>query len=189
MTTSYDRIDGESTKAYTAFMLYRDMGATRSLTLVAEKIYTPQSPHNPPRNISQIERWSSQWNWVDRCKDYDLDRERERRQIKSEHEKAAYLQELEHYHLQQKAIGIAALNFTARSLDALSFILEPIHQAIQESAVLTPDQIDVLFSSQIAAKNLMGAATSGAQMTAKGLVIEELMAVIESKLEAHSGGI
>jgi hypothetical protein len=186
---SYDRQDGETTKAYAAFMVYRDMGATRSLTLVAEKIYTPQSPHNPPRNISQIERWSSQWNWVDRCKDYDGDREQERRQIKSEHDSAAYLRDLEHYHLQQKAIGMAALNFTARSLEALSFILEPIHQATQASKVLTQDQIDVLFSSQIAGKNLMVAATSGAQMAAKGLIVEELMTIIEPEIEARREGI
>jgi hypothetical protein len=146
------------------------MGVSRSLWLVAEKIYTPQSPHNPPRNISQIERWSSQWNWVARCKDYDLDRE-------------AYLKDLEHYQLQQQAIGTAALNFTARSLRAIDYALESIQTTIERKGQLTDRQIDLLFTAQVAVKNLMGAATSAGDMTAKGLAVNELMSIIESEIE------
>lgn len=39
MTKTYDRQDGETTKAYTAFTIYRDMGSSRSLDRVEEKIY------------------------------------------------------------------------------------------------------------------------------------------------------
>jgi hypothetical protein len=189
MTKAYDRQEGETTKAYSAFTIYRDMGATRSLEKTAGKFYTPDSPQKRPRNITQIEVWSRIYHWIDRCRKYDLDQERERKQIKSEHEKAAYIKDLEHYHSQQKMIGMNTLNFTARSLDAISFILEPIHEAIQESKALTDRQINVLFSSQISAKNLMVAAKLGAEMTAKGLVIAELMAVIESEIDARSGQI
>jgi hypothetical protein len=186
MTKTYDRQDGETTKAHTAFTIYREMGSARSLDRVEEKIYGTQIGHKRGTNLTSLKRWSREWNWVERCRDYDLDREQEMRQIKSEHEKAAYIQDLENYHLQQKTIGMAALDFTARSLDALSFILEPIHRSIQESKLLTQDQIDILFSSQIAAKNIMVAATSGAEIAARGLVIEELMVVVESEIHARS---
>jgi hypothetical protein len=186
MTKTYERQDGETTKAYTAFTIYRDMGSVRSLDRVEEKIYGTQIGHKRGTNLTSLKRWSREWNWVERCRDYDLDRETEMRQIKSEHEKAAYIRDLENYQLQQKTIGMAALSFTARSLDAIAFILEPIYRSIQESKVLTQDQINILFSSQIASKNLMVAATSGAEMAARGLVIEELMVVVESEIQARS---
>jgi hypothetical protein len=75
MTKTYERQDGETTKAYTAFTLYRDMGSARSLEKTAQKFYTPDSPQIHPRNISQIETWSSKWNWVQRVRDFDLDEE------------------------------------------------------------------------------------------------------------------
>jgi hypothetical protein len=114
MTKTYNRQDGETAKAYTAFTFYRDMGAARSLDRVESKIYSTQTGHKRGANLTSLKRWSREWNWVDRCRDYDLDREQERRQIKSEHEKAAYIHDLDDYHLQQKTIGMATLSFTAR---------------------------------------------------------------------------
>lgn len=189
MTKIYNRQEGETTKAYSAFTIYRDMESSRSLDRVEEKIYGTQIGHKRGTNLTSLKRWSREWNWVDRCKDYDLDREQEQRQIKSEYEKAAYIQDLEHYHLQQKEIGMAALKFTAQSLDAITFILEPIHQAIGENAVVPIERINILFTAQSAAKNLMIAAMSASNLAARGLAIEELMTVIESEVDARSGGI
>ena len=84
---------------------------------------------------------------------------------------------------------MAALNFTARSLDTITLILEPIHQAIRENAVIPSDRINILFTAHSAAKNLMSAAMSGSDLAARGLAIAELMAVIESEIDARSGGI
>jgi hypothetical protein len=187
MTKTYERQDGETTKAYTAFTLYRDMGSRRSLDRVEEKIYGTQIGHKRGTNLTSLKRWSREWNWVDRCRNYDLDREAEMRQIKSEHEKAAYIQDLENYHLQQKTIGMATLSFTARSLEAISLILEPIHQALRSSGGVIPrDKIDILFTSQLAAKNLMMAATSGAELTAQGLAIEQMLDSIECEIDSRS---
>jgi thymidine phosphorylase len=109
------------------------------------------------------------------------------RQIKSEHEKAAYIQDLEHYQLQQKEIGMMTLNLANRSLESISLILEPIYQALKASGGVIPrDKIDLLFTSQLAAKNLILAATSGAELTAKGLEIEHLLELIECEIDARS---
>jgi hypothetical protein len=186
---SYDRSDGETTKAYAAFTIYRDMGVSRSLDRVEEKIYGTQIGHKRGANLTSLKRWSREWDWVDRCRDYDRDRETEMRRIKADHEKAAYIQDLEHYHLKQKAIGMAALNFTARSLSALSYLLEPIYQAVMENSVISKDSIYILFTAQTAAKNLMSAAILAADLAARGLVIEELMESIEGEIEDRSGRI
>jgi hypothetical protein len=101
------------------------------------------------------------------------------RQIKSEHEKAAYIQDLENYQLQQKEIGMMTLNLANRSLESISLILEPIHQALKASGGVIPrDRLNILFAAQVSAKNLMVAANSGAEMVAKGLVIEEMMELV-----------
>jgi hypothetical protein len=187
MIKTYDRQNGETTKAYTAFTLYRDMGSARSLDRVEEKIYGTQIGHKRGTNLTSLKRWSREWNWVDRCRDYDRDREQEMRQIKSAHEKAAYIQDLEHYQLQQKTIGMMTLNLATRSLESIALILEPIHQALKASGGVIPrDKIDLLFASQLAAKNLMLAASSGAELAAKGLVIEQLLESIECEIDARS---
>jgi len=61
----WERQPGETNKAYYAFTLYRDMGYKRSLVKVGQK-------YGGNRNIRALmERWSSQYNWVERVTAYD----------------------------------------------------------------------------------------------------------------------
>ena len=54
MTTTYNRQDGETTNAYTAFTIYRDMAAARSLDRVEEKIYGTQLGHKRGTNLTAL---------------------------------------------------------------------------------------------------------------------------------------
>jgi len=58
----WERQEGESSKAFHAFTLYRDAGHERSLTQIAQKL-----------NVSKqaIGKWSTQWHWVGRCLAWD----------------------------------------------------------------------------------------------------------------------
>jgi hypothetical protein len=84
----------ESLKAFEAFVIYRDMGASRSLIRV-------QTEYNKSASIF---KWSSQFRWVDRCAEYDdhmdrqalVEQEEERKKLAREHLVLAKL-------LQQKA--------------------------------------------------------------------------------------
>lgn len=86
----YERQYGESAKAFEAFTVYRDMGLSRSLREVAQKL---------GKNKALIERWSSQWNWVERAQSYDddmdrkalLQQEQERREMVKRHAKQAMM--------------------------------------------------------------------------------------------------
>lgn len=184
---SYDRQPKETTKAYTAFCAYRNMGSDRSLDRVCEKIYSAEGGQDPCRNIRQVKVWSSANNWINRCKDYDQDLEMEQRTIKSVVDRDAYIKDLENYQLQQKAIGTAALNFTARSLQAIDYALRPIYETIKSKGKLTRDQIETLFSSQLAGKNAIAIATAGRELAAKGLVVEEMMEHIENEIDSRQG--
>jgi len=88
----WDRLPGESSKAYHHFCLYRDMGQGRSLRKMA----------GVPGCSSvrrQLNRWSSKWRWVERCQKYDdyleherrLQQEKERRAMHERHAKVALL--------------------------------------------------------------------------------------------------
>ncbi len=188
---SYDRSDGETSKAYAAFTIYRDMGVGRTLKATTEKYYSAECPSNVRRakGMRHIEEWSSKYDWVVRCKDFDHDREQEMRQFRSEHEKTAYIQDLEVYHLQQKAIGMAGLAFAIESIESISQAIEPIRQKMISNQSINPKEWEMFCQAQVAAKNLMAMAVSGADIAARGLVVGEMLGTIEGEIEARSGRI
>lgn len=70
----WERQPGESSVAYEAFLLYRNMGhetegekKKRRLASVAEKL---------GKSLKLIERWSRTWDWVERARAYDNELQR-----------------------------------------------------------------------------------------------------------------
>jgi hypothetical protein len=57
------RQHSESPKAYEAFRAYLLQGATRSLARVEAEL---------GKSHQLISKWSAQWNWVERCRAYDV---------------------------------------------------------------------------------------------------------------------
>jgi hypothetical protein len=88
----WDRLSGESSKAYAHFCLYRDMGVNRSLR-------TLEKADGCTSDYRQLGRWSSRWRWVDRCQKYEdhlehqdrLQQEKERREMHKRHAKMGML--------------------------------------------------------------------------------------------------
>lgn len=63
----WERQPDEGARAYEAFCLYRDMGASRSLRRVVRDI---------DKSLTTIGIWSSEHNWVERCKAWDAEQDR-----------------------------------------------------------------------------------------------------------------
>ena len=88
----WDRLSGESSKAYAHFCLYRDMSHERSLRKLAKD-------GECGAKLGQLERWSSKWRWVERCQKYEdhleyqdrLQQEKERREMRKRHAKMGVL--------------------------------------------------------------------------------------------------
>lgn len=70
-TKPWDRLDGESVKAFEAFCIYLNLGLERSITKVVQEL-------NKSRAL--IGRWSSAFEWVDRASAYDADVQRRARE-------------------------------------------------------------------------------------------------------------
>lgn len=86
----YERQDEESKKAFEAFATYRDLGITRSLREVAQKL---------SKSETLMKRWSSKHDWVERVAEYDaemdrkalLQQEKNRREMTKRHANASML--------------------------------------------------------------------------------------------------
>jgi hypothetical protein len=63
---SYTRLPGESTVAHAAFTVYRDLGPGRSLRKVARML---------GKSRQLLDRWSVQWDWVQRASAWDEQRD------------------------------------------------------------------------------------------------------------------
>ncbi len=74
----WQRQKGESRKAFEAFGIYRDMGPTRSLQRVKEKL---------SKSYTIIARWSSRWGWVERTAAWDEELDRRGRESQIEERK------------------------------------------------------------------------------------------------------
>lgn len=80
----WQRQKSESSKSFSWFKIYRDMGADRSLQKVVDKITTDMTKTDsideiiPIPTLTQLTTQSSKWSWVERCRAYDnhIDEER-----------------------------------------------------------------------------------------------------------------
>lgn len=120
----WERMPGESARAYAAFCIYRDLGPQRSIAAVAERLPGVRAPRRAKR---PLERWSSRWNWVERARAWDEEQERLARQ-----EKARAVREMCERHARiavamlQKAVErLRSLNpEDLEPLDVVKFIVE-----------------------------------------------------------------
>lgn len=96
---SWERQPGESAKAFEAFELYCELGEERSIRKVAQQLLKSQP---------LMSRWSSQWKWVSRARDYDNEKKRQELQA----EKKAYRT------MRERQLGIA-IQFQKKAFDAL----------------------------------------------------------------------
>ncbi len=124
-TPFWERLDGESETAYSAFCTYRDTGLTRSLRKAAAAYYSQRqgdqgdaagSPETEGTSgqVARFKEWSRRWMWVARVEAFDAEEARERslrlreRRIRmSEH----------HYAIGQLALQRVAERLRAMTLD------------------------------------------------------------------------
>jgi len=86
MAALWDQMPGESSKAFQAFSLYRDLGPSRCLDQASRNYHQRQRtetagtpPRRPPRASGTIRRWAERWNWSARALAWDQELERVKR--------------------------------------------------------------------------------------------------------------
>lgn len=99
----WERREKESTKAYEAFCIYRDMGRERSLSKVAEKLQ---------KSETLMGRWSRENKWVYRAAKWDDEKDRIEREI-AQREQSKAIRDMRKRHAD---LGQAMLIKAARAL-------------------------------------------------------------------------
>jgi len=112
MSEVWDRLTGESSKAYYAFCIYRDLGRDRSHERVTQA-YRKTASKNPKFNRpQQIHIWSIKYNWVSRVTAYDDYIEKKKRE---QNEKA--ILEMNKTHADVSMLMIAKVEAKVKSID------------------------------------------------------------------------
>lgn len=70
MAQPWERYPGEGSKAFAAFLRYRDMGVERSISKVAAEF---------GKSTALLQRWSSAWGWVSRVRAWESEQDRQKR--------------------------------------------------------------------------------------------------------------
>jgi hypothetical protein len=175
---SYDRSDGETAKAYAAFTIYRNMGVSRSLDRTAVEFYPViDSSQKRPRNIAQIQVWSRTYNWVSRCRDFDLDEEAIARERKRELDRAEHDSKLEAYRADNEEVGNELLRLSKDLLGLFRAALKPLMLEVENNhgELLDKVKLERLLTISQIAKSIGAYATQGSQLAADGLLIRQLM--------------
>lgn len=93
------RAKGESSKAFEAFRIFRDLGATRRLSDVAAQT---------GKSEALYARWSARWDWRRRAAEWD--------ELQDATARRAVLQEIEQMHKRHAQMAVSVLNKVAARL-------------------------------------------------------------------------
>ncbi len=110
---SWHRQDEETDKSWDAFVVYRNMGADRSLRKTQEQLGNPESYQ------STLSKWSAQYDWVKRSAEYDNYQAMVLEQAALEHKKAQYVEAIEEYRQDNLNAGRRLFNISERFLTVL----------------------------------------------------------------------
>ena len=134
---SWHRREGESGPAYEALRLYLDLGASRSLRAVGQKL---------GKSRALIDRWSSCWDWSERAASYDAflyvqAEVAKEKALKSEAEKWARRQLEAADQLFEKAQAMLEWPLARRVTKDGQTIIEPVRWGMRDAGTLADTAI------------------------------------------------
>lgn len=170
-TYQWDRMDGESGKAYAAFCVYRDLGKGRSVD-VAYWVASGYQVGSTPKLANGIARrartgqwqaWSVAFSWPARATAYDTYLEL----VSRREREAKHLGDIDQYRDRQRRIAAASTEAALRLLEKANLRLKGI-----EPDAISPGQLPSFFR---AAAAVMEASTNS---EAQALALDELMRIL-----------
>ncbi|MCI0348693.1 MAG: hypothetical protein L0Z53_04645 [Acidobacteriales bacterium] len=181
------RREDESSKAFKAFCAYRDLGAVRS---IAKAYSTARGSKGDRKGIipSRWRTWATQYEWVNRAREYDLHLElKARAEREQEHH-----QELQDFRERQKKLAIATTQSTLRLLELANRKITSLTKAYEdwkqklEKAQTEEERAELMKDDPISIAllpNMIRAAASVAQVAtdaeAQALAVNELLKILE----------
>jgi hypothetical protein len=153
----YDRLPGETPKAFEAFCAYRDLGPTRSLQKAADGL---------DKSMKLLGRWSSQHNWQERVAAWDGDQDMLRQEEAISSKRVEYRRNLAEYQKNNLAVGRAAFKASAT-------IAKQILEFVEKT-----NSIDS-WDDANKASNIIKGLTGLSDLWAKALAVDRLLQKLE----------
>jgi gamma-glutamyltranspeptidase len=155
----YDRLPEETSKAYEAFCVYRDMGVQRSIQKAADML---------SKSIPVLKRWAAQWDWAERVAAWDIDQDYllQKEAIKSRQKE--YRKELAEFRKNHLAVGKAAFKASATCVKQIMEFVE------QNQAIMTLDDASK-------AANIVRSLMPVADLWAKALAVDKLLERLQNE--------
>lgn len=160
---AWERRDGESTVAFTAFTIFRDLGPSRSLL----KAY---NAHRKAKEKRSVHRASGQWNqwavyhkWRDRAEAYDAHLEREARKDRERE----HSERMQQHRDRQRELAI-------QTIDASIELLKKASEKLAKLSAkdIPPQSLPQFFRAAAAV------AQAGTNSEAQALAIDQLLGVL-----------
>jgi len=107
---SWDRIKGESYKAFMAFQVYLKLGTERTVAQVAREI---------KRSDGLVYKWSGQHDWIERSTQYEEHRTRLQREAEEKADQEYWAKQRIEFRKNQMKVGSAMYNVGASALPEL----------------------------------------------------------------------
>lgn len=111
----YERLPGETAKAFQAFTVYRDLGIHRSFESVANQL---------SKSATLIRRWAAKYNWGERIECWDIDQDYERQKEAIAAKRKEYRRNLAEFQKNHLAVGKAAFKATATATKQIMEFVE-----------------------------------------------------------------
>lgn len=170
----YDRLQNESDLQWMAFCCYRDLGLERSLIKAytdyrKRKVHQGTSKHDriPSQVPSSFKEWCKIYDWDDRARVWDSEREERERQLLIQSQGEQYTKELEEFRQAQKTSGRAKSSLGSELLEKISTWVDT------ESPIASWGECEKVVRILVALEAI------GDQQLASALQIEELLTDIE----------
>lgn len=135
MPHPWERLPGESSQAFEAFTIYRDMGIDRSLAKVASEL---------GKSKALIERWSARDAWVRRVELWEVEQDRAHRQFLIAHRRDTDRRQLQIANAMQRKLveRLASLDTDRMGPRDLGYWLE-VTSDVQRKALGQGDRIEL----------------------------------------------
>jgi hypothetical protein len=174
---SYDRRLGETEKAYSAFVVYMNLGVERSLAGTAMLFYgaaTTQRNRHP--NIRQVQKWAEDHQWQLRVLDYDRDIHISNREFLFKVERERYLARGDELKAKVEAAGFGILTTSLRILATLDRIASKLENLPdKEIEDYTSRELDLVIQLPTSIRSIATCMSSGEDLAADGLALTDVI--------------
>ena len=158
----------DTTKSFPVFTAFRDMGDQRSLPKVAKQM---------GKNLSLVQRWSSEGKWIERCHKYDLyvDETKVDRALKINID--SHTEKLRRYRIQHENLGWQAFEVANKCLEISRKALQ--RYCDDPSIELRPVDIKMISSAGVSSSEI------GSKLLSEALAVERLLEMLPIDVQAE----